>query len=197
MLLRKRPLILRTLHSQILRSRFSARPSPDKEKTEWACPTKELEVPASDESLAPTTSTTQSLPSNPIHAQPLLLISKDTNVQSLHWIPPPSESRSARTLQEQRFQEEVDAYHRLPPPPQQVFDSFCPEDRKAERAYMDAVEKTLPPNDLFRIPIMLSRPWFGYVLWGYCAIVGACVVLFGNWDALSEGHPHVFSGVSK
>ena len=43
------------------------------------------------------------------------------------------------------------------------FNSFCPEDVKAERAFMDAVEKTLPPRDLFRVPIMVGSgcavPW--------------------------------------
>jgi hypothetical protein len=66
---------------------------------------------------------------------------------------------------------EID-WSRMPAPPTRSFDSFSPSDRAEERKFLDAVDACLPPNDIYRIPIALSRPWFSYVLYMYC--FGTC-----------------------
>jgi hypothetical protein len=68
-----------------------------------------------------------------------------------------------------------------------------PSGKLAEQKFFEQVAASLPPNDIYRIPLELSKPWFDYVLWTFCASLALVVALTGDWDGLNEGHPHIFS----
>jgi hypothetical protein len=90
-----------------------------------------------------------------------------------------------------------DFIHYLPPPPRYNLNSQIPEHVQQEKEILRILDERLPPNDIFRIAVACNKPWFKIALWSYCAVAAVCVILFGKWDELNEGHPHVFQPIQK
>lgn len=162
--------------------------------------------------------------SEEIHASPVYLdVPATKELDRLHWIPSPAlERKQLEELErstksyKQPFSDsylpkectipdnlpssvyiapkEVNPYYPLPlPPPEYTLDT--PEDKQRMREFQDACAAILPPYDPIQIPLELSKPWFGFALKVYCTLLAGAVIIFGNWDKLTNGYPNCFTGL--
>lgn len=90
------------------------------------------------------------------------------SIHALSWILPSPSLTSAANV----ALADDDGWSKLPPSPAYSFNSMEPSHAQEERDFIAKLEATLPPNDFFRIPLALSKPWVGHCLWAFMG--GTC-----------------------
>lgn len=89
---------------------------------------------------------------------------------------------------------EINPYYPLPLPPKEMT-ILTAEDEQRMQEFNATVSSIIPPNDPLQIPLELSKPWFGFALKVYCALLAVVIVLTGDWDRMTNGYPNCFSGI--